>query len=185
MPLVDKLEYQYDFVGNEGSIFYFKTGKDAPRGRLVAVDVAAGNLKWREIVPQSAESMGSVNFVNDQFVVGYLKDAYSQIRIYDRSGKFVRNVELPGIGSAGGFGGKQKDTETFYTYNSFTAPPTIYRYYLTTGKSEVFRQADVKFDFANYETKQVFYKSKDGTKIPMFIVHKKGLKMDGANPTLL
>ena len=114
-----------------------------------------------------------------------MKDAYTQFRIYDTSGKFVRSVELPGIGTAGGFAGKREDSETFYTYSSFNTPPTIYRYDMKTGASEIFRKSDVKFDPDNYEVKQVFYNSKDGTKIPMFIVHKKGIVLDGNNPTLL
>ena len=100
-------------------------------------------------------------------------------------GKFVRNVELPGIGSAGGFGGRREDSETFYTYSSFNAPPTIYRYDMKTGESEIFRESKVKFNPADFEVKQVKYPSKDGTMIPMFIVHKKGIKFDGKNPTLL
>ncbi len=185
VPLVDKLENNYSFLDNIGSTFYFQTDKDATRSRIVAVDVNDKDKKWREIVPQTAETMGSVGFVNNQFAVSYLKDAYTQIKIYDKDGKFVRNVELPGIGSAGGFGGKRTDTETFYSYNSFNAAPTIYRYDMKTGKSEVFRKSDVKFDPNAFEVKQVFYASKDGTRIPMFIVYKKGVKLDGNNPTLL
>jgi prolyl oligopeptidase len=123
--------------------------------------------------------------INDQFVLNYLKDAYTQIKIVDKDGKLVRKVDLPGIGSAGGFGGKQKDTETFYSYSSFNAPPTIYRYDMKTGKSTLFRQAKVKFDPSQFEVKQEFFTSKDGTRVPMFITHKKGLKLDGSNPTLL
>lgn len=185
MPVVDKLEADYSFIGNDGSTFYFRTDKDAPRGRLVAVDVLGKDKKLTEIIPQSAETLNWASFINNQFVGNYLKDAYTQFRIYDTSGKFVRNVELPGIGSAGGFGGKRFDTETFYTYSSFNTPPTIYRYDMKTGKSGVFRQSNVKFNPADYEVKQIRYKSKDGTEIPMFVVHKTGLKLDGANPTLL
>ncbi|MDQ3323012.1 MAG: prolyl oligopeptidase family serine peptidase [Acidobacteriota bacterium] len=185
MPLVDKLEADYSFVGNDNSTFYFRTDKGAPTGKLVAVDVSGKDRKWREIVPQAKETLGGVDFINNQFVGNYLKDAYTQIRIYDLNGKFVRSVELPGIGTAGGFGGKRYDTETFYSYSSYNAPPTIYRYDMKTGKSEVFRKSEVKFNPADYEVKQVFYASADGKKIPMFIVHKKGLKLDGNNPTLL
>jgi prolyl oligopeptidase len=185
VPVVDKLENDYSFVGNDGSKFYFRTDKAAPRGRIVMVDVTDKNLKWTEIVPQSAETLQGANFINNQFVGNYLKDAYSQFRIYDLNGKFVRNVELPGIGTAGGFNGKRSDTETFYSYSSFNAPPTIYRYDMRTGKSEIFRKSEVKFNPNAYEVKQVKYASKDGTQIPMFIVHKKGLKLDGTNPTLL
>ena len=185
MPLVDNLESQYSFIDNIGTTFYFKTDKNAPRGRIVAINVNDKNKTWKEIVPQAAETIDNVGFVNNQFAVGYLKDAYSQIRVYDRNGKFLRNVELPGIGTAGGFGGKRTDTETFYSFGSFTTPPTIYRYDMKTGKSEVFRKSDVKFNPADYEVKQVFYNSKDGTRVPMFIIHKKDLKLDGSNPTLL
>lgn len=185
VPLIDKFENQYSFVGNVGPVFYFETDKDAPLGRLVSVNVLARTRVWNEVIPQSTETLSGVSFINDQFVANYLKDAYTQIRIYDRDGKFVRNVDLPGIGSAGGFGGRREDTETFYTYSSYNAPPTIYRYDMKTGKSTVFRKSDVDFEPDNYEVKQVFYPSKDGTKVPMFIVHKKGLKLDGKNPTLL
>ncbi|CAN5337567.1 prolyl oligopeptidase family serine peptidase [soil metagenome] len=185
IPVVDKLVADYSFIGNDGSKFYFRTDKDAPLGRIVMVDVLDKDLKWKEIVPQAKETLGSVDFVNNQFVGNYLKDAYTQIRIYDLNGKFVRNIDLPGIGTANGFNGKRYDTEVFYTYSSYNAPPTIYRYDLKTGKSEIFRKSDVKFNPNDFEVKQVFYNSKDGTKIPMFIVHKKGLKLDGNNPTLL
>lgn len=185
MPLIDKFEADYTFLGNDESKFYFKTDKDAPRGRVVSVDALVKDKKWTEIIPQAEETLESVDFINNQFVLGYLKDAYTQIKIHDINGKFVREVKLPGIGSAGGFGGKRYDTETFYTFSSYNMPPTIYRYDMKTGKSEIFRKSDVKFNPKDYEVKQVFYPSKDGTKIPMFIVHKKGLKLDGRNPTLL
>jgi prolyl oligopeptidase len=185
VPVVERLEADYSFVGNDGSTFYFRTDKDAPRGRLVSIEVPAKDKKWNEIIPQTAETLEGVDFINNQFVGSYLKDAYTQFRVYDLGGKLVRNVELPGIGTAGGFGGKRFDTETFYTYSSFNTPPTIYRYDMKSGKSEIFRKSDVKFNPADYEVRQIKYKSKDGTEIPMFIVHKKGLKMNGANPTLL
>ena len=185
VPLVQDRTNQYSFVGNEGSVFYFRTDKDAERSKLVSVDVLAKDRVWKDVVPQSDETLGGVQFINEQFVLNYLKDAYTKIRIYDRNGKHVRDVDLPGIGSAGGFGGRQKDTETFYSYSSYNAPPSIYRYDMKTGKSTLFRQAKVKFDPNNFEVKQVFFKSKDGTRVPMFLVHKKGIKLDGTNPTLL
>ena len=185
LPVIDKFDAEYSFIGNDGSKFYFKTDKNAPKGKIVSVDALEADKKWRDVVPQSAETLESVSLINNQFVLGYLKDAYTQIKIHDLEGKFVRNVDLPGIGSAGGFGGKRSDTETFYNYSSFNTPPTIYKYNLKTGKSQVFRESNVKFNPADYEVKQVFYNSKDGTRIPMFIVHKKGVKLDGKNPTLL
>lgn len=185
IPLVADRTNSYNFIGNDGPVFYFITDKDAERGRVVSVNVLAKTPVWKEIVPQAEESLNGVQMINDQFVLSYLKDAYTQIKIVDKDGKFVRNVELPGIGSAGGFGGKQKDTETFYTFSSYNSPPTIYRYDMKTGKSTVFRKAGVKFDGSQYEVKQVFFTSKDGTKVPMFLTYKKGLKLDGNNPTLL
>ena len=185
LPLVDKLEASYTFIGNDEADFFLQTDKDAPRSKIVKVNALAKAGGWKDIVPEAAESLQGVDFINNQFVLNYLKDAYSQIKIVDTGGKFVRDVKLPGIGSAGGFGGKRYETETFYSYSSFNAPPTIYRYDMKTGKSTLFRQAKVDFDPTGYEVKQVFYPSKDGTKIPMFIVHKKGLKLDGNNPTIL
>ena len=119
MPLIDKFEADYTFLGNDESKFYFKTDKDAPRARIVAVDALAKDKKWTEIIPEAEETLQSVDFINNQFVLGYLKDAYTQIKIHDINGKFVRDVKLPGIGSAGGFGGKRYDTETFYTFSSY------------------------------------------------------------------
>ncbi len=123
--------------------------------------------------------------VNNLFLLSYLKDARTEVRVHDLNGKFLRNVDLPGIGTAGGFGGKRKDKETFYSFTSFISPTVIYRYDPVAGKSSVFRQPKVDFDPAKYETKQVFYNSKDGTRVPMFLTYKKGLKLDGQNPTLL
>jgi prolyl oligopeptidase len=143
------------------------------------------SLDWKELIPQAAETLQGVGVVNDMFVASYLKDAHSLIRIFDLAGKPVRDVALPGIGSAGGFGGKRGDKETFYAYTSFSVPSTVYRYDLVTGQSTVFRQPKVDFDPDLYVTRQVFYNSKDGTRIPMFITHKKGIQLDGTNPTLL
>jgi Serine proteases of the peptidase family S9A len=185
VPLIENMDANYSFIGNDGAVFYFQTDKDAARGKIAKVNVLARNRIWADVVPEAKETLQGVDFINNQFVLNYLRDAYTQINIVDTDGKFVRDVKLPGIGSAGGFAGKRSDTETFYSYSSYNAPPTIYRYDMKTGKSELFRQAKVKFNPADYEVKQVFYPSKDGTKIPMFIVAKKGIKLDGTNPTLL
>ena len=185
MPLIDDLDANYTFIGNDGSKFYFHTDKDATRSKVLMVDVKAKDKAWKEIIPQATETINGVSFINNQFVVNYLKDAHTQIKVYDLNGKLVRNIDLPGIGTAGGFGGKRFDTETFYTFSSYATPPTIYHYDLKTGKSDVYKQAKVAFNPTDYEVKQVFYNSKDGTRVPMFIVHKKGLKLDGNNPTLL
>ncbi|HEY9666526.1 MAG TPA: prolyl oligopeptidase family serine peptidase, partial [Coleofasciculaceae cyanobacterium] len=194
VELISEFEANYSFIGNDGSIFWFRTDLDAPRGRVIAIDsntlplsLSKGGIKegWQELIPQTEETLESVGLLNNQFVADYLRDARSSIKIFNLDGSFIREVELPGIGSAGGFGGKRYDTETFYAFTSFTIPTTIYRYDMVSGESTVFRQPNVDFNPDNYETKQVFYSSKDGTRVPMFITHKKGLQLDGNNPTLL
>ena len=186
VKLLDDFDAAYGFVANEGSRFWFQTDLQAPRGKLIEIDTAnPARSNWKVVVPEGKETLQGTNFVNNKFVLNYLKDAYTQVKIYDPSGKLVNEVGFPGIGSAEGFGGKATDKETFYAFTGFTTPTTIYRYDMTTGKSTIFRQPKVDFNPADYETKQVFYKSKDGTKVPMFITHKKGLKLDGNNPTYL
>ncbi|WP_390884398.1 prolyl oligopeptidase family serine peptidase [Humisphaera borealis] len=188
-PVVELLmafDASYDFIDNEGSVFFFKTDLDAPRGRVIAIDVARPQREnWKELIPQSAETLDGVNIVADRFVVEYLKDAHSVVRTFAIDGKPLAEIALPGLGSAGGFGGKRGDRETFYSYTSFTTPGVVYRYDFETGRSEAFRAPNVKFDRDGFETTQVFVPSKDGTKVPMFISHKKGLKLDGTNPTIL
>jgi prolyl oligopeptidase len=186
VKLLDDFDAAYSFVANEGSRFWFQTDLQAPRGKLIEIDTAKpARSNWKVVVPEGKETLQGTSFVNNKFVLNYLKDAYTQVKIYDVNGKLVNEVGFPEIGSAAGFGGKATDKETFYAFTSFTTPTTIYRYDMTTGKSTIFRQPKVDFNPADYETKQVFYKSKDGTKVPMFITHKKGLKLDGNNPTFL
>ncbi|MGG6267761.1 prolyl oligopeptidase family serine peptidase [Leptolyngbya sp. AN03gr2] len=186
VPLIDILEAEYSLIDNEGSLFWFETNLDAPRGRVIAIDLKnPDRSNWKEVIPEAPETLQSVSLFGNQFVASYLKDAYSQIKVFDLQGKSIREIELPGIGSVGGFGGERKDTETFYSFTSFTTPPTIYRYNLETGESTLFRQPQVDFNPNDYEVKQVFYHSKDGTQVPMFITHKKGLELNGNNLTRL
>lgn len=186
VELIPTFEAEFSFIDNDGTIFWFRTNLEAPKGRLIAIDVAKPDrANWQELIPQTADTLEGVSVLNNQFVTTYLKDAYNQIKIFELGGQFVRSVELPGIGSVGGFGGKRHDTETFYAFTSFTTPNTIYRYDMVTGASTVFRQPQVDFNPTDYETQQIFYHSKDGTKVPMFIIHKKGLVLDGNNPTYL
>ena len=186
VELINEFEASYSFIDNEGEIFWFRTDLDAPRGRVIAINITQPRKEnWQEIIPQSEDVLEGVGILNHQFVADYLKDAKTVIKIFNLQGSFIRDVELPGIGSAGGFGGKREDTETFYSFTSFTVPNTIYRYDMVTGKSTLFRQPEVDFNPDDYETKQVFYSSKDGTKIPMFITHKKGIELNGKNPTYL
>ena len=186
VELISEFEASYGVIDNDGDRFWVQTDLDAPCGKVIAIDLENPDKEnWQEIIPEATETLESVGILNQQFLADYLKDARSQIKIFNLDGTFVREVELPGIGSAGGFGGKRADTETFYTFSSFTTPATIYRYNMVTGESQLFRQPQIDFDPQEYETKQVFYPSKDGTKVPMFITHKKGLQLDGNNPTYL
>jgi prolyl oligopeptidase len=184
--LLDDFDAQYNFIDNDGPVFWIHTDLDAPRGRMIAIDTKnPERANWKTLVPQGTDTLQSAGLVDNQFLLSYLKDARTEVRAYDLKGKFLRNVDLPGIGTAGGFSGKRKDKETFYAFTSFVSPTTIYRYDPEAGKSSVFRQPKVEFDATKYETKQVFYNSKDGTRVPMFLTYKKGLKLDGQNPTLL
>ena len=186
VKLLDDFDAQYQFVDNDGPVFWIRTDVDAPRGKLIAIDTHHPEKSdWRTLVEQSSDKLEDVNVVDNLFLLGYLKDAKTEVRVHDLQGKFLRTVDLPGIGTAAGFGGKRKDKETFYSFTSFISPTTIYRYDPETGKSSIFKQPKVDFDATKYETKQVFYNSKDGTRIPMFLTYKKGLKLDGQNPTLL
>jgi prolyl oligopeptidase len=186
VDLIEDFDNEYSFAGNDGPVFYFKTDLKAPKGRLIAIDTRKpARDNWKEIIAEAKENLSGVNLVGNLFVAHYLKDARTQIKLFGMDGAFVREVELPGIGSASGFGGKRTDTETFYVFSSFATPPSIYRYDLVTGQSKLIRQAKVKFNPDDYEVKQVFYTSKDGTKVPMFITAKKGIALDGSNPTLL
>ena len=186
VKLLDDFDAAYNFIGNEGPRFWFQTDLQAPRGKVIEIDTSKpARNNWKVVVPESKETLQATSFVNNKFILNYLKDAYTQVKIYDVAGKLVNEVTFPGIGSAEGFAGKATDKETFYSFTGFTTPTTIYRYDMTTGKSTIFRQPKVDFNPAVYETKQVFYTSKDGTKVPMFITHKKAVKLDGNNPTYL
>ena len=183
IELISEFEASYSFIDHDGDIFWFTTDLDAPRSRVIAINIHTKIP--HQIIPEAPETLEGVNILNNQFVADYLKDAHSQIKIFSLEGAFIREIELPGIGSAGGFGGKRYDTETFYSYTSFTAPNTIYRHNLLTGESTIYRQANVDFNPDDYETQQVFYPSRDGTLIPMFITAKKGVELNGNNPTIL
>lgn len=185
-PIFDKFEAEYGVVDNLGDKFLISTNDQAPNNKLILIDPKnPAKANWKTIIPERKEVMQSVSLVGGKLFVTYLKDATSKVSVFDINGKYLYDVKLPAVGTCGGFGGKKDEFETFYTFTSFTYPPTIYKYDVKNNKSELFRKAEVKFEPSAYETKEVFYKSKDGTKIPMFIVHKKGLKLDGNNPTLL
>ena len=181
VELIREFEASYSLIDSDGTTFWFQTDLEAPRGRVVALDIAVGN-QLKEIIPEAEETLDGVSLLNCQFVVNYLKDAYTTVQIFDLDGQLIRPLDLPGIGSAGGFDGKKEDTETFYRFSSFTVPSRIYRYNMQTGEQSLFREAEVAFDPSEYETQQVFYTSKDGTRVPMFITHKKGINPNGHTP---
>jgi prolyl oligopeptidase len=186
VELVPNHDNKMNFVGNEGPVFYFQTEADAPKGRVIAIDTRKPEkANWKTIIPESKDTLQQTGVVGNQFICEYLQDAKTAVKIYALDGSFIREVQLPGIGTATGFSGKRTDTETFFSFSSFATPPSNYRVDLITGKVTLLRQSAVKFDPSQYEVNQVKYKSKDGTEVPMFICHKKGLKKDGSNPTLL
>ncbi len=186
IDLISKLEYSYAPIGVAGSVVYMQTNDSAPRGRVIAIDLehpARGN--WKEIVPEARETLESVVMANGKLLLAYMKDAHSAARLVTLAGKPAGDVELPGIGSAFWSGARLGDKEAFYAFTTFTAPASIYRLDLETGKSAEVRRSHTAFDSAAYETVQIFYPSKDGTRLPMSLTYKKGLKRDGRNPTML
>jgi prolyl oligopeptidase len=186
VELLNDFDAEYNFVGNDGPVFFFHTDNAAPRSRLIAIDTTNPKKEnWKTIIPETKDTLQGVSFVGDMFIAGYLKDAHSLGSVHKLDGTFVRKVDLPGLGTAGGFGGRRKDNETFYAYTSFTSPTTVYRYDIPAGKSTIFKQPKVDFNPDDYTTKQIFYSSKDGAQIPMFITHRKDVKLDGNNPTYL
>ncbi len=188
MMLIDEFADEYVFLGNDGHVFYFQTNNEAPRRRIVAIDVRTPDpSEWREVVPEAdgTDVLRGADLIGNMFVCHYMHDAVSRVRLYDMNGEKVRDLDLPGIGTVWGLGGKRTATETFYTFTSFTTPSSIYRYDLITGASTLWREPQVDFDPADYVVEQVFYESTDGTRVPMFLAHMKGLERDGSHPTLL
>jgi len=186
VELLVGFDAEYEFIDNDGSVFWFVTDLDAPLRRIVAIDTrrpARGD--WKELIAESKDTLEGATAIGGHFVVRYLKDACSAVRVYDLAGKPIRDVALPDLGSLSGFAGRRDDPETFFAFTSYTVPGTIYRLDVKTGKSSVFREPKVAFDSKQFESRQVFYSSKDGTPVPLMIVSKKGIKLDGSHPTIL
>jgi len=182
--LLDAWDALYTFLGNDGPVFFFHTNKDAPRNRVIAVDLRDPSA-WEEVVPEAEETLESATYVGGHFVGRYLRDASALVRIFSRTGDPVRDVALPGIGSVLGFEGHGNDPETFFSFESFTTPPTIYRYDVASGDSSVLWSAELGIDMEAYVTVQEFCSSRDGTRVPMFITSRRGTEKTGENPTLL
>ncbi len=183
--VVNNFEKDHAIIDNDGDRLFIYTNLDAPNGKIVTVD--ADNPKpenWVDLIPE-AKHVLNAGTGGGKIFANYLKDATSMVLQYDRSGKLERTIELPDVGSAGGFGAKTTDTDLYYSFTSYVYPPTIFKYDIASGESELYKASGVDFDPTQYESKQVFYTSKDGTRVPMIITHKKGLVLDGSNPTLL
>ena len=227
--LIDKLDAEYSFIGNRKTMFYVRTDRNAPRGRIVAISIDnPREERWNTIIPENRDALVSAVMAGDDIVANYLQDAHSSVRFYASNGDDRRDyrdrqrpdqrrspaiiyddtstapivareraqllgggfsyrgeLRLPAMGTVGSIQGRQGDDELFYTFTSFLYPTTVYRYDLKSGQNATFRAPRVAFDPSPYETRQVFYTSKDGTRIPMYITAKKGIKLDGSNPTVL
>ena len=184
--LVNNFDNNHNVIDNDGSRLIIQTNLNAPNDRIVAVDFANPTTeRWKDIIPETENALQGVSTAGKKLFVNYLKDASTLIKQFDYNGKPEREVSLPGIGTANGFGGRITDKDVYYSYTSFTYPTSIFKFNIASGKSSLYEKPKVDFDPEAYETKQVFYTSKDGTKVPMFIVYKKGLEMNGKNPTML
>lgn len=185
-PIADKFDGYYGLIGNDDDRFYVLTDFGASGRQIVEIDLNHPEPEnWRTIVPERKETIVNSSLFGDVLIVQYLQDAKSVIERFDLTGKSLGKVDLPGLGTAFGFGGKRHDPETFFSFSSYILPSTIYRLNLASLVCEVFKAPDVRFDPTQFETRQAFYPSKDGTLIPMFITHRKGIELDGSNPTLM
>lgn len=185
VTVVNNFDNNHDVIDNDGSRLIIQTNLNAPNNRIVEVDFSKPTPEnWKDIIPES-ENVLNASIGGGKIFANYLVDVKTVVKQFDYKGKLEREVELPGIGTANGFGGKRSDQSSYYTFTSFTYPPTIFKYDIATGKSTVYEKPKVDFTPEDYETKQVFYISKDGTKVPMFIVYRKGTELNGKNPTML
>lgn len=185
VAVVDNFDKNHSIIDNEGDKLFIYTELDAPNGRVVTADFASPTAQnWKTLIAETDQVL-SPSTGGGKIFANYLKDATSLVKQYDKSGKLEREIELPGVGTVAGFGAKEDDKDLYYTFTSYINPGTIYKYDIASGKSDLYKQASIQFDPAKYESKQVFYTSKDGTKVPMIITFKKGTKLDGTNPTLL
>ena len=185
-PLIDDFANEFECIGNDGNRLFFLTDFEAPTKRVVAMNILQpGREHLQEVIPASEATLGGVSLLSEKFIANYMQDVVSRVRVFGLDGSSLGDVTLPGIGSAGGFGGKQTDTETFFSFTSYATPTSIYRYDVATGKIDQIRAPQVDFDPDQYEVRQAFFKSKDGTRVPVIVTHRKGLKLDGSNPTLL
>jgi prolyl oligopeptidase len=186
LKLIDTADAMYAPIDNDRSTFWLRTTLDAPNGKVIAIDLERPEREhWRTIIPEGKNNLEDVSMVDDTFIVSYLADAQSVVALHGRDGGLIEQLVLPAIGTARGFGGRREDTETFYQFSNFTTPGITYRLDMKTRRSTLYRQPKLLFDPAQYETRQIFYTSRDGTRVPMFVSHRTGLALDGNAPTML
>ena len=183
LPIQKGYEFNTDFVDSKGDFIYAMTDKNAPNMRLVKFDIKNPSV-WIDVIPET-ENVLSVSTGGGFIFAKYMKDAVTSVKQFNYEGQLIRTIALPGVGTAGGFSGKEKEKELYFSFTNYITPPTIYKFNADSGKSEVYQKPKVKFNPENFVSEQVFYTSKDGTKIPMMINYKKGLKLNGKNPTIL
>lgn len=184
--LLDEADAGYSFIENIGSVFYFKTDLDAPNSRVIAIDVSKPVRKnWKEIIPEQDDALASAKIINHQLLLSYKHDAHHQVKLYDIDGTFIKDIELPGLGSARSISGKPDEAEMLFGFSSFLDPMSSYAYNLETDEMILIKASEVDFDASKYVSKQIFYNSKDGTRVPLFVTHKKEIELDGNNPALL
>ncbi|MFN8577450.1 MAG: prolyl oligopeptidase family serine peptidase [Candidatus Sericytochromatia bacterium] len=184
--IISEPDASYEYIDNDNNFIYLKTTYNSPKGRIIKIDLNNPSKEnWQEIIPEQLDVMDSVKFIGGKFVITYMKNAYHTLKTYELDGKLNEIIKLPTIGSVEEITGKRDENEMFIKFTSFTYPSTILKYDINKNKLETFRDSEAKFNPKDYETNQVFYKSKDGTLVSMFISHKKGLKLDGNNPVLL
>lgn len=183
-PLLDEWDAVYNYLANDGETFFFSTNKDAPRRKVISLDINSPRA-WTDVIPESANTLAGVSAVGGRLIARYLEDVKAVVTVHETDGGLVEEIELPGIGSVGGFGGRWDDPETFYSFTGFTDPGSVYRYDAATGESSLRHRTETVIDGAGFVTRQVFYHSKDGTTVPMFLVHREDLALTGDHPTLL
>jgi prolyl oligopeptidase len=184
-PLVDRFDAAFHVIGNTGSLVYVFTNDQAPRGKVISIDLQQPDMPWRTVVQQETDTMETAILAGGKLVCSFLHDAHSTARIYGLDGRALRDIALPGLGHADWTHFSQEDKELFFTYSEFTHPPSIFRLDVASRETTLFRAAKLSFDPGQFATRQEFYRSQDGTRIPMFILSRKGVPMDGLNPTIL
>ncbi|HDL19063.1 MAG TPA: S9 family peptidase [Bacteroidetes bacterium] len=187
IKLLNDFDAGYQYIDNDGSLFYFQTDLNAPKSKVIAIDVRRPNrLNWKTVIPERDDVLSGVNVINNKLVAVYMHNAHNLIKIFEKSGSLVNEVALPAIGSVAGISGKKEDSEMFYGFTSFSYPTRHYRYDFAAGESTLFRSPEVKFNPEDFETQQIFCESKGGVKVPIFITYKKGIDLkSGNNPTYL